>query len=139
MNTTQSLSDDERKHLDFIQSIVARLSSSSMTTKGWGLTVAIAAYSFAASEKTAEVAVLGSFAALLFGALDTRYLREERLFRCLYDDVRHGNVEPYAMTKDCYRDRCPSAAVFWSWSIAGFYLPLAFLGPASLVWTHLLK
>lgn len=39
----EHLTDDQRKHLDFIQAVIARLSTSSSTAKGWGLTVAMAA------------------------------------------------------------------------------------------------
>jgi hypothetical protein len=128
------LTDDQRKHLDFIQAVIARLFSSSSTTKSWGFTVAMAAFGFAATRSVPFVAVLGEIAVLFFGLLDSYYLREERLFRALYDDARRGRIEVYSMDKNTYRDRCPWPAVVRSWSVIGFYGPLALVGAAALIW-----
>lgn len=100
--------------------------------------MAIAAFGFSATKAVPVVAALGVAVVIVFGLLDSYYLREERLFRYLYDDARKGLVEVYAMKKDVYADRCTRREVFLSWSVAkGFYAPLAVVGVLSLLWASL--
>lgn len=133
-----ALTEDQRKHLDFIQSVISRLAASSAAAKGWGLTVATAAFGFSATMATPVVAGLGLVVVCFFGLLDSYYLREERLFRFLYDEARKGRVEVYSMNKDAYAQRCTQRQVVFSWSVLwGFYGPLAGVGVAALVWALL--
>lgn len=133
----EPLSEDQRKHLDFIQAVIARLASSSASAKGWGLTVATAAFGFSATKAVPAVAGLGLVVVIFFGILDSYYLREERLFRYLYDDARKGNVEVYSMNKNDYSSRCKRRSVIRSWSLLGFYGPLLLVGLGILVWAIL--
>ena len=71
---------------------------------------------------------------VFFGILDSYYLREERLFRYLYDDARRGLIEVYSMKKNDYRVRCTRRSVLCSWSVFGFYGPLLLVGLGALVW-----
>lgn len=134
MADTEHLTDDQRKHLDFIQAIIARLFSSSSTAKSWGFTVSMAAFGISATRTIPFVAMLGLIAIAFFGLLDSNYLREERLFRELYNDARRGHIEVYSMNKDTYADQCPRHKVILSWSVAGFYGPLSLVGILSLIW-----
>ena len=131
------LNEDQRKHLDFIQAVIARLASSSAAAKGWGLTVATAAFGFSATKAAPVVAGLGVVVVIFFGILDSYYLREERLFRYLYDDARKGNVEVYSMNKNDYSSRCKRGSVIRSWSLLGFYGPLLLVGLGMMVWAIL--
>jgi hypothetical protein len=131
------LSEDQRKHLDFIQAVIARLASSSTAAKGWGLTVATAAFGFSATKAVPVVAGLGLVVVILFGVLDSYYLREERLFRYLYDDARRGQVEVYSMNKNDYSGKCMRRSVIRSWSVFGFYGPLLLVGLGALMWSIL--
>lgn len=133
----EALTEDQRKHLDFIQAVIARLASSSTAAKGWGLTVATAAFGFSATKAVPFVAGLGLVVVFFFGLLDSYYLREERLFRFLYDEARRGKVDVYSMNKDAYAARCKRRQVFFSWSVAGFYGPLAVVGVVALLWAIL--
>ncbi len=130
-----SLSEDQRKHLDFIQAVIARLASSSAAAKGWGLTVATAVFGFSATKAVPVLAGLGLVVVVFFGLLDAYYLREERLFRHLYDDARTGEIEVYSMKKDAYIDRCTRWQVICSWSVLGFYGPLLLVGLGALAWS----
>lgn len=128
------LTEDQRKHLDFIQAVIARLASSSATVKGWALTVAAFVFGFAATQAVPVVAGLGLVVVTVFGLLDSYYLREERLFRYLYDDARQGNIEVYSMNKNAYSSKCRRLSVIPSWSVLGFYGPLLLLGIGMLAW-----
>jgi hypothetical protein len=127
------LTDDQRKHLEFVQAIITRLFRSSSTAKSWGVTVAMAAFGVSSARAVPFVAVLGLVTVCFFGLLDSFYLREERLFRKLYDDARLGRIEVYSMDKNAYRNVCPWHDVIRSWSVAGFYGPLAMVGIAAIV------
>jgi hypothetical protein len=100
----ESLSDERIKHLEFIQGIISRLSANSFLIKGWAITVAGAFYAYTASHfnwRVASVSLLPTFA---FWYLDSYFLRQERLFRCLYNDVRRAEhtTEPFSMSVTPY-------------------------------------
>lgn len=133
----EPLNEDQRKHLEFIQAVVARLASSSTATKGWGLTVSTAAFGFSATKAVPVVAGLGLVVVIFFGILDSYYLREERLFRYLYDDARRGKVGVYSMNKNEYSSKCKRRSVIRSWSVLGFYGPLLLVGLGALMWSIL--
>jgi len=128
----EPLNEDQRKHLEFIQAVIARLASSSTAAKGWGLTVATAAFGFSATTAVPVVAGLGLVVVIFFGILDSYYLREERLFRYLYDDARQCKVGVYSMNKNEYSSKCKRRRVIGSWSVLGFYGPLLLVGLGAL-------
>ena len=123
-------SEDRRKHLEFIQGAVGRMSSASSTAKGWLLPVVTAAYGFALTNRSVPVTLLGIAAVLVFGFLDMNYLRQERAFRALYRDAVDGKVPPYEMDVQAYLSRRSyrRLEVLGSWAIAGFYVPLVLVG-----------
>ena len=125
---TEAYSDDQRKHFDLIQAIIARLSASSAAAKGWTLTVAGAGYGFSSIQKEWYLALLATGAVVAFSTLDASYLTEERRFRCLYEAARKREVEVYSMNKDAYASRCTKLDTYFSWSVIGFYGPLVAVG-----------
>jgi hypothetical protein len=88
MSEDQSFPEPILKHLEFIQAVIARQANNSFLVKGWGLTVAGAFYAFAANRLNWRIALVGLLPAFTFWGLDAYFLRQERLFRCLYDTVR---------------------------------------------------
>jgi hypothetical protein len=135
-----AVTEDRRKHLDFIQAALSRMSSSSSTAKGWLLPVVTATYGYAATQRAAEVALLGMAAVGLFTFLDAHYLRQERAFRALYRAAVAGTVPVYEMSNAPYfrkpsgddddprAENCTWSAVIKSWSLGGFYGPLLLVG-----------
>lgn len=131
--------EDRRKHLDYVQSVIARMSSASSSAKSWLLPVATAAYGFALSQKIPSVALLGIAAVVIFGFLDANYLRQERAYRRLYDAVARGLVPCFALDPAAADLGKPPPTPWWkrissvlarwippwsvwmSWSIAPFY------------------
>lgn len=130
MSEQSDWGEDNRKHLDFVQSAITRMSSSSAAVKSWGLTIVGATYGFAASQDEPSVAFLGLVLVGFLVMLDTRYLREEKLFRKLFEAARKMEVEVYSMNKSLYTgDKdCRLGSVVASWSVAGFWGPLALVG-----------
>jgi histidine triad (HIT) family protein len=140
--------DDRRKHLDYIQAVVTRMSSASSSAKGWLLPVVTATYGYALTKKQSPVALLGVTAVLLFGFLDANYLRQEKAYRRLYDAVARGSREIplFSLDPSHADDPIPPAATRWqkvrlllgrwfpnrnvwlSWSVAPFYGTLIVIG-----------
>ena len=76
------------KHLEMIQAISSRMASNSFFLKGWSVTLAAAIIALAASGTDRRFILVALIPAIAFWCLDAYYLRKERLFRKLYDDVR---------------------------------------------------
>ncbi|MCP4383100.1 MAG: hypothetical protein GY798_17035 [Hyphomicrobiales bacterium] len=137
------LGDDRRKHLEFIQSAIARMSTTATLAKGWCLTVSVAALGFAVNKNSVGVGLLGALAVALFGILDARYLREERKFRALYDDARRNKIDVYDMgtlryaqpSSSSFTSACRWSGVLRSWSLWAFYGPLLVACAAAVVAT----
>ncbi|WP_019071144.1 hypothetical protein [Streptomyces hokutonensis] len=93
------LDDNRIRHLELIQTIVARMGNNSFLIKGWSLTVTGALLAYAAGNGKSSVAVVSFVPVLAFWLLDAYFLYQERLFRRLYDRVRRPEnpIEPFAM------------------------------------------
>lgn len=96
--------EDRRKHLEFIQNVIARQANNSFHIKGWAVAVtgAILAYlSQSAQPKYALIALAPTFA---FWLLDAYYLQNERRFRRLYQQAVNGEVPCFVM-EPCKEER----------------------------------
>ena len=115
--------DESIKHLEFIQAVIARLSSGSFFMKGWGLTVTGAIYGFAANSLSWRTCIVGLLPALAFWFLDAYFLRQERLFRRLYEDARRfdGSVPPFSMDTTRYQHLETLRSAAFSRTLAPFY------------------
>lgn len=92
--------EDQRiKHLEMIQAVITRLSNEGFVIKGWAVTVAGVFAGLAINSEEWKLAAIACFPTLAFWALDTSFLRAERLFRALHEHVRKetGNIEPFFM------------------------------------------
>lgn len=120
--------DDQRKHLEFIQGVIARQSNASSTAKGWSLTLAGAAFGFSAVNDKWYLALLGCVVLGAFSVLDAYYLHAERQFRDLYENARLGAIEDYVMSPHLATPSRQRHETYRSWSILGFYGPLLVAG-----------
>ena len=97
--TPSELPEQRIKHLEMIQAVITRLGNDSFLIKGWAVTVTGVFLGFAVNSKEWGLAAVGILPALFFWALDTYYLRSERLFRVFYEKTRVGDklIEPFGM------------------------------------------
>lgn len=122
--------DDQTKHLELIQGVVNRLAGNSFAYKGWAITLVAALFALGAKEANAAYIFVGLLPALAFWGLDAYHLRQERLFRALYDGVRKMDVavwevEPFTMNTSPYVPLVKSwLDTVFSKTIAGLYVPL---------------
>jgi hypothetical protein len=118
------------KHLEFIQAVISRLANDSFYMKGWALTVAGAFYGFAVKGTNWRVAAIGLMPVVVFWGLDAYFLRQERLFRSLYDQVRLRNpaVEPFSMNAAAH---ATGVASWWRTLFSPTLMP--FYGPVFII------
>jgi len=80
--------DTERiEHLKMIQKAIDRMAQNSFLLRGWSVTLATGMLAVAVAEEKQRFAFLALFPALALWGLDAFYLRQERLFRVLHDNV----------------------------------------------------
>jgi hypothetical protein len=88
------MTDHQIKHLELVQAVINRLAGNSFSIKGWSITLVSALFVLAAKDANARYAILALLPALGFWGLDAYYLRQERLFRKLYDSIRTQTADP---------------------------------------------
>jgi hypothetical protein len=114
--------------LAMIQAVISRMASNSFALKT--LTVTLCAGVVAllgAVQKPNLIYVLAALGPMaVFCWMDARYVRLERLFRHLYDDVSRGvEMQPFDMRVDRYEPHVePSARIALSWSVGSVYVTL---------------
>ena len=82
------MKEENIRHLELIQTIISRMANNSFLLKGWTITLVAALFALAAKDARVSFAVLALIPGLSFWGLDAYYLRQERLYRALYDAVR---------------------------------------------------
>lgn len=109
------------KHLEFIQGIINRMAHNSFIIKGWLLTIITALIAISINKDTNDLITVTFIPIIIFWFLDAFFLRQERLFRHLYNKVRKQkeNKIDFSMRTDgnleCY------LSVFFSLTLSWYY------------------
>ena len=106
------MSDDQKKHLEFVQASIGRMAGNSFMIRGWSLTLVSALFALAAKDANEWYVIISIFPCIMFWALDAYYLSQERKFRSLYDAIRTRPDTDFSM------DTRPVAKPYDSWSWA---------------------
>ena len=121
--SADKIADLRVKHLEMLQSGIARMATYSASAKSYCVTLLTAIVGFAISTKNLQVLYGGFIPIVVFFLLDAQYLRLERRFRLVFDDIRSGNWDnitdfgfPIHKTRKQYL-----FAVAFSWSVLPFY------------------
>ena len=80
-------------HLQMIQAVITRMAGNSFRVKGWTIILVAALFALAAVDANRFFLYVAYLPAVMFWALDAYFLRQERLFRRLYDQVREAGDE----------------------------------------------
>ena len=80
--------ESKLKHLEMIQAVINRMANNSFLLKGWSVTLISALLALAAANSDRRFVFVAILPLLMFWLLDAYFLRQERLFRKLYDHVR---------------------------------------------------
>lgn len=122
----EKLADLRIKHLEMVQTIISRMASYGSSFKGYCITVVTAVCGFALTMHRPAVIMLAFLPLIAFAIADTQYLRTERRFRLLYDNIRADDWK--TMPTFAVSLKTAPKSSFWSaafsWSILSFYTPL---------------
>ncbi len=80
--------ENKIKHLEFIQSVINRLSNNSFLIKGWSVVLVSALFALSANNSNVKFILLAYIPAIAFWGLDGYFLSLERSYRNLFDEVR---------------------------------------------------
>lgn len=115
------------KHLEMIQNIITRLANNSFSLKGWTVIFIAAVLGFAIKESNSNYIPLVLFSIFAFWGLDGYYLRQEKLFRALYDKVRKLDEQDINFemdTSSIEKEIGSWQSICFSRTILGFYGPI---------------
>ncbi len=131
-------SDDLPKHLEFIQGVIERHARTAFVLKGWSVTLVAAVFLLAVRGATPILAMTaGLLPAITFWGLDAYYLRQERLYRALYDHVRKAAPNPndrFGLDARSYSNRvAPWAKTIFSPSVFWFHASVVLVVVSALV------
>ena len=129
------------KHLEMIQGVVGRMSTYSASKKNYCLTLVTGVSGLSISLDRPLMGLLAVAPILLFAVLDAQYLRIERRYRWLFDQVRESDWG-VAPTFSLSPDGAPNVGLhrlLFSWSVWSFYLPLAIVVLVVLVAVQVAK
>lgn len=136
--------ENKRKHLEFIQNIINRVSRNSFLLKGWTVTLVAALFAFflkrESQDESQYYVFIVFFPVAVFWVMDGYFLSQERLFRALYDRVRKldENEVDFSMDTGEYkkdkRNNLPCS--IFSSSLLLFYLPMVIITLAIVFWMN---
>lgn len=86
--------------------MITRMATNSFYLKGWSVTLVAATFALSITTPNVLLTLIALIPALAFWMLDAYYLREERAFRRLYDNVRskREGVAPFSMDPSKLKD-----------------------------------
>jgi len=120
------MSENKIKHLEFIHNTINRMSTNSFIIKGWSITLTSALFALAAKDADKTYVFITYFSIVFFWLLNAFFLKFERQFRYLYDDVRiltEDSID-FSMNISKYNSgRNTSSSAFFSKSLMLFYIP----------------
>ena len=128
----ENVRDDERNgmeaakiaHLQMIQAVITRMAGNAFLIKGWSITLVVALFALGAANTNELFVYLAYFPTFMFWALDAYFLRQERLFRKLYDHVRTTEDGPvdFSMNTQPFAENADGTwSVAWSHTLRLFH------------------
>ncbi len=115
------------KHLEMIQGVISRLANNSFSLKLKSVIFVAIVLGFTAKDGNHDYIWLTSIPTLAFWGLDGFYLKQETLFRALYNNVRQMNdkdidfsmgVSAFKSNEKGWISVCCSRTILW------FHLPI---------------
>lgn len=136
------MNDNKVKHLEMIQGVINRMARNSFSLKGWAVTLVAGIFALAGKDTDKMYFLIAYIPILVFWGLDAYYLRQERLYRALYDIIRNKSEAEIDFDMDTSLPELQSKKTvycdaFWSTTEKCFYLPLAILSAIVIIITHL--
>lgn len=124
------MDDAKIKHLQLIQSVVDRMGRNSFAFKGWAIVSVTGTLALTLKGEYITPIFIALLPTVLFWCLDAYYLRQEKLFRELYDYIRTAGSDeiaknPFSMNTKPFNRKVPAWwRIFKSKTVAGLYAPM---------------
>ena len=116
------MSEDQRKHLEMIQSVITRMAGNSFLIRGWSVTLVSALFALAAKDAERAFAAVSYFPCVMFWCLDAYYLSQERKFRSLYESARTAPSADFGMSTKATETPCDTwTSAFFSKTMLIFH------------------
>ncbi len=111
------------KHLELIQGVINRMAFNSFMLKGWSVVLVSAVLLLVSPQDGDNRALIGLLPTLVFWGLDGYFLRQERLYRALYDQVRvlAPDEIDFSMRTDIWSPDLTWLSAFLSITLIPFY------------------
>ena len=119
------------KHLEIILEVISRMAHNSFQLKGWTITLLAGLFIISTLSQLKLILLVIAIPTIAFWGLDSYYLRQERLFRVLFEEARRSyfesesdfsifsmNTMPYQKLVDSWGKTIFSKTEFW------FYMPI---------------
>lgn len=103
------------RHLEMIQAVISRMNANAFLIKGWALTLVVGLLTLLVSTKQQSHALVVLMPVVMFWGSDGFYVRQERLFRRLYDHVRA--CSPIDVDFSMATELCETTETMWRWAI----------------------
>ncbi|MBI2193348.1 MAG: hypothetical protein HYU36_15345 [Planctomycetes bacterium] len=94
------MNENKLKHLEFAQGVINRMAGNSFLLKGWSVTLVAAIFALATKDGNPGLVPVAYLPAVVFWFLDAYFLRQEKLYRKLYDAVRVKKAEEIDFSLD---------------------------------------
>ena len=128
----QTTISNEQKvaHLQMIQGVIERMSTTSALYKGFSATIVTGVSAISFVDINPWILLLAFVPVICFFVMDVYYFRLEKIYRILYEKVRQGKVPAdFSMNANCTNSELLDANGHWiqclkSPSIGMFYLPI---------------
>ena len=93
------------KHLEMIQSVISRMAGNSFLLKGWSVTLVSAIFALGVGDTNYLYICLAYFPCLAFWSLDGYFLRQEKMYRKLYQCVasQKGDLIDFEMRATTFK------------------------------------
>jgi hypothetical protein len=94
------------KHIEFVQNIITRMNSNSFMLKGWQILIVSALFALSANDANLNFIYITYLPSIAFWILDGFYLRQERLFRKLYNSIidPKSKIPKYSMDTSIFNE-----------------------------------
>ena len=135
------MNENKLKHLEFVQGVINRMARNSFLIKGWSVTLVAAIFALAAKDANTQIVIIAYIPVIVFWFLDTYFLRQERLYRKLYDDVRgkEPSTVDFSLNATAYQKEVASfICVMFSVTLRWFhgFLLIAVIAANYITWRN---
>jgi hypothetical protein len=108
-------------HLNMLQSVISRMNQNSFQLKGWSVVLVSALFALSVDGKDISFVLFAFFPAIVLWGLDAYYLRQERLFRGLYNNVRVQQETDFSMDTSTVSGIASWLSIAWSPTVKSFH------------------